>query len=326
MFRDLPRTRCVLLAGAWVALALSAGCGGGGGGGGTSIREIVVSIPSGSRLQADTRFVLGAVAVYSNGARVEISPTWEASGGIGTIGIDGAMQTSDTPADGTIVATYGTQSAVVAVSVVAPGPLSDLRVQAGEGADTAAISLSARPRFYLTASDGSSRVYVAPDPGSWRCTPSAMGTLDGDGVLTPASDGQASISAKHGGVDAVPTSVRIIAPKVSVRGTCRSADVGAPVPGVVVVFWNAAGVEVGRATSGPDGRWSAVISTTATHMFLESVPSGYYRNWRYGSGVYDINFGPDACKAPVDAPTQGKDYGTIYVYPTSGGPPPPPTC
>ena len=324
MLRYLSWSRTVVLGGALAALALSSGCGGGGGG--VSIREIVVSIPSGSRLQTNTRFALAAVAVYTSGARVEISPTWGASGGIGTISADGVLQTSDNAASGTIVASYGSQVANVEVSVVAAATLTDLRVKAAEGTDTTAVSMSARPRFYLTADDGSGRIYVAADSGTWRCLPAAMGTLDGDGVLTPASDGQATIVAKHGGVDAAPVAVTIVAPKVSVRGTIRSEVTGNAVSGVVVVFWNGAGVEVGRATSGPDGRWSAVIPTTATHMFLESVPSGYYRNWRYGSGVYDINFGPDTCKAPITAPTQGKDYGTIYVYPTQGGPPPPPTC
>ncbi|MEP0765179.1 MAG: hypothetical protein HRF45_01365 [Fimbriimonadia bacterium] len=328
MFRhlSLSRMRSVTLGGVCAAMALSAGCGGGGGGGGTSIREILVSIPSGSRLQAGTRFVLGATAVYTNGARVEISPTWEASGGIGTIGADGALQTSDMAASGTVVATYATQTASVDVSVVTPGALSDLRVQPAEGIETSAISVSARPRFYLTADDGSGRVYVAPDPGSWTCSPPQMGSLDGDGVLTPSSDGQASIAAKYAGMDATPALITIVAPKVNVRGVVREEGAGTAVRGVVVVFWNAAELEVGRATSGQDGKWSAVIPTTATHMFLESVPSGYYLNWRYGTGVYDINFGPGTCKAPIAVPTQGKDYGTIYVYPTSGGPPPPPTC
>lgn len=313
---------------ALVAIGSLIGCGGGGGGGSSpAITALVVSIPDNSTVATGVVLHLTAVAVYNTGDRVDVTPSWATAGSIGTLDVNGVYTASGAPGAGTITATYQGVPAVVNVSVVSVGALSQFQVEAPKTLDTTKIPLSARPYFYLSALSGGNRVIVPADNGSWQANPAALGTLDAEGRFTPQTDSGGLIQATGGGgTAATPKSVSIVAPKVTVRGAVKDISALTGVAGTVVVFWNALGDEVGRATTKGDGTWTASISSTAKFVYLESVPAGYFADWKYGSLILDINFGPDACKAPIPPPAQGLDIGVFYLYSTSGGPPPPPNC
>jgi hypothetical protein len=307
------------------AVLAIAGCGGGGGTAGASL---MISIPDGSRISAGMTLNLTAVKVFGAGTQASVTPEWAVEERIGSITEEGVFVASTTSATGTITATADGLVATIVVEIVSAPPLTDYRVTASEHVDVSSVPLDSEPYFYVTGEDGAgNRVYVPADPGSWTVDPPALGSVLDPGKLVPVLDGSATIAATAGGEVATGLSVTIVAPKVTISG--KVADVygttGVDLSGAVVVFWNEAEQEVGRAVTGSSGTFSANISVTATHMYLEATPDGYFQEWEYGGVVYSTSYDPSTCKAPIPEPFTGMVLGTINLYPV-GSPPPPPTC
>ncbi len=316
----------ILLFALLLGLLVVAGCGGGGGGGGSTITvtSLTLSIPDNSTVATGGVLHIKAFATYSNGTSGYVNPSWGLVGAIGSIGPDGTFTAAASAAAGTIVATLSGFITNVSISVVVPGALSNYAVVASNLTNPNDIGLGDKHFFYLMAMSGAQTIYVNPDAGSWSVS-GGVATIDANtGELTATSSGDGSVSALHNSA-ASSLPIRVTAPKVSVTGSTVEFSSFVAIAGAQVVFLDSAGNEVGRLTSDSGGQFSGLVSQSATDMYVDSVPAGYHAEFRYQS-IYYYTGDPANCKAPIAAPTSGKNYGNVYLFSTNNPPPPPPNC
>lgn len=95
---------------------------------------------------------------------------------------------------------------------------------------------------------------------------------------------------------------------------------------VQVAFFNASGTELGRVTTGADGRFSATVPSTAKRFHvIGSSLINYYSQFTYGSLRYSALI--NSCSAPLPALVAGSTVAlpsSIFVNESSEPPPPPP--
>ena len=316
----------------WMALAIGlgvalfgAGCGGGGGGTGPAVTRLVLSLQGPISVATGSRLTIVADAVYSNGAVVRVTPSWVSAGGVGDVDSQGVFTASAQAAFGTLVATFQTATASIAVNVVVPGALSDAKVEAPDGVVPGAIALGAEVPFYVTAVSGSSgRIYVGADVGSWAVS-GGVGAINANtGLFAAGAPGTGSVSASVGGTAATPLAIRVVQ-TVRVTGSVRNARTMVGIPNVTVAFLYADRTEAARLTTGADGAFQGKIPTSSTMLYLSTVSSAYFDIFRYQGVNYWVGK-PATCAAPIATPTEGRNYGSVYVYSTNDPPPPPPGC
>lgn len=305
---------------------LGAGCGGGGGGAtGPTITHLVLSLQGPINVATGSRLVIVADAVYSNGAVIRVRPGWVSAGGVGEVDAQGVFTAASQEAFGTLAATFETATASIAVNVVNPGALTDARVEAPRGVVPGAIALGAEVPFYVTAdSAGNGRIYVGADPGSWMVS-GGVGTIDSNtGLFTAGALGVGSVGASVGGSAATPLAIRVVQ-TVRVSGSVRNARTLAGIPNVTVAFLYADRTESARLTTGSDGQFQGQVPTSSTMMFVTAAPSSYFDIFRYQGVNYWVGK-PATCAAAIVTPTEGRDYGSVYLFSTNDPPPPPPGC
>jgi hypothetical protein len=112
-----------------------------------------------------------------------------------------------------------------------------------------------------------------------------------------------------------------------VSGTVVAQGTGAAVPGARVLFYNAAGVQIGMATTNNQGNFNALVPTSAARFHIDetSLGSSYYKAYTYQGLRYSMLI--PACTAPLPTLTQDQTTplpGPIQIPRTTGPPPPPP--
>ncbi len=309
-----------------LAVLFATGCGGGSGGGtGPTLTGLVLSLQSPISVATGSRLAIVADAVYSNGAVVRVTPSWVSAGGVGDVDSQGVFIAAGQAAFGTIHATFQTATASIAVNVVAPGTLSDARVEAPDGVVAGAIALGAEVPFYLTAvSGGGERIYVGADAGTWSVS-GGVGTINANtGLFAAGAVGIGSVGASVGGTAATPLAIRVVQ-TVRVTGSVRNARTLAGIPNVTIAFLYADRTESARLTTGTDGTFQGKIPTSSTMLYVPTVSFAYFDIFRYQGVNYWVGK-PATCGAPIATPTEGRNYGFVYLFSTNDPPPPPPGC
>lgn len=168
--------------------------------------------------------------------------------------------------------------------------------------------------------------WVALAPGD------AEGTMSGGGSFTATSSGPAfGVTA-----DAEATQVNGSA---QVKATGQALVAGRIVDGygnfgrtIWVDFYTTGGVKVGESRAQGNGNFRAAVPTTATFFSVRggSIPTGFYKQFRFNSLWYLPKDLGGLCIAPLPSLTNGvqTNIGDVLVPPTtqngSSLPPPPP--
>jgi hypothetical protein len=168
------------------------------------------------------------------------------------------------------------------------GPFSVVRVES-PSKDPLNILVGDNVQFVIAGYEVGSGNRVVLQATSWSVLDNpAVGTINGSGVFTAALPGNARIGATWNGVPPVTPLPVTVRPQglAAVQGTVRNGS--AAVRGVIVIFYNAANSEVGRATSMNDGSFKAYVPTTATRMNLDvaTLDGRWLRQWDYRTETY----------------------------------------
>lgn len=168
------------------------------------------------------------------------------------------------------------------------GPFFLVRVES-PGVDPLNILVGQNVAFVIAGYEVGSGNRVVLTATSWSVLDNqAVGSINGNGQFTAAMPGNARIGATWNGTPTVtPLPITVRSQNLAgIRGTVRSA--GQPVAGVVVIFYNAADVEVGRATSLTNGQFTGYVPTTAVRMNLDvaSLEGRWLKQWGYRGEVY----------------------------------------
>ncbi|MEO7453219.1 MAG: hypothetical protein ABIV13_00470 [Fimbriimonadales bacterium] len=161
-----------------------------------------------------------------------------------------------------------------------------------------------------------------------------VGTINANGVFSALAPGNARIGAMWNGVPPatpLPITVRPLG-LAAVQGSVRNG--GNAVRGVVVIFYNASDVEVGRATSMTDGSFKGWVPTTAVSMNLEvaTLEGRWLRQWGYEALTYQA--GPQipnchatmSLSAPLAAGQTSTMANSVIVHDLNTPPPFPTGC
>lgn len=176
----------------------------------------------------------------------------------------------------------------------------------------------------------SGALVAVPASGWTTNAPSSVATLSGSGALTGiGSSGSTgyTVSASAAG-NSVSASLAIKPVQARVAGKLLNNG-GAGMRFSKVIFYNAAGTQVGSATTGVDGMFRGVVPTSATQFTLDieaTDPTNlYYRQFSFGTD--DFLMGEASCYAPLPALTTGAQasLSSLVLSAKSAGPPPPPT-
>ncbi|MEQ1932370.1 MAG: hypothetical protein ABL962_00625, partial [Fimbriimonadaceae bacterium] len=113
----------------------------------------------------------------------------------------------------------------------------------------------------------------------------------------------------------------------TVTGQVRREGTTTGVNGIVVAFYNASGAELGRATTGSDGRFSVSVPVAAVrfHVIPSSLTPAFYAQYTYGGLRYTALV--SSCSAPLPVLSAGGTTALpsgIEVNLSSEPPPPPP--
>ncbi|MCL6624312.1 MAG: carboxypeptidase-like regulatory domain-containing protein [Fimbriimonadales bacterium] len=201
------------------------------------------------------------------------------------------------------------------------------------GRDPLNIEPGQQVQFVLAGYDASNRRAVLTAEG-WALTyPSGdPGVLDPvTGLLSAGSGGSGQVVAFYRGNLRVPLDIAVRPLGLArLRGTVRS-DSGTPAAGVVVLIFNSSNQEVGRATVLSDGRFTALVPTTADRInFLTSSMTGYLLQWLYRNKYRQAGDQIPNCHALFVAspmplqPNQTSTIGDPFILFPAGSPPPPP--
>jgi hypothetical protein len=181
------------------------------------------------------------------------------------------------------------------------GPFSIVRVES-PSADPLNILPGENVQFELAGYEVGSGTRVVLNATSWSVLDNtSVGTINGNGMFTATTPGNARIGAMWNGTPpASPLPIVVRASNLAgVSGTVRNG--GTPVRGVVVIFYNASDVEVGRATSLHDGSFKGWVPTTATRMNLEltTLDGRWLRQWDYRGDTYQAGNQIPNCHATM---------------------------
>jgi hypothetical protein len=191
-------------------------------------------------------------------------------------------------------------------------------VQLGPGAKTifiAPVTGSTNPNVTWTTTGGSIRVLSAGRMEYTAPTLSGNYTVTATAAANTNRRATASITVANVGANAI----------VQGRAIVDGSTLG--VAGASIAFYNSAGLELGRVTTGTDGRFTATIPSTARRFHV--VPSSinetqFYRSYEYANFRYTMLV--SSCTAPLPTLTAG---GTTILptdvrIPRASDPPPPP--
>lgn len=160
----------------------------------------------------------------------------------------------------------------------------------------------------VTRIDANHFTYTAPNTaGNY--------TLTGSAQADSTKKATAKVTVANLGSNATVTGA------VRVDGTVNG------VPNVSVAFYDASGVELGRVSTGADGKFSATVPATAKRFGVvgSTLQPGYYAQFSYGALRYSGLI--TTCTAPLPTLTAGNTVAlpaSIYVNQASEPPPPPP--
>jgi hypothetical protein len=165
--------------------------------------------------------------------------------------------------------------------------------------------------------------------------PSNVATVSAAGVLQPHSPTSQPfvVNGNFGGI-VTSAQFEVKPMQAVVRGLTRLNGSGAPVPWMIVEFYNAAGTRVGLVRSAHNGTFRASVPPSATGFTVDVAasdpprPGGvvtYYR--QFGYGPFDYARQIANCLAPLPPLTTGQTTQLphhIVLYFVSGQSPPPP--
>lgn len=181
------------------------------------------------------------------------------------------------------------------------GPFSLVRVES-PSADPLNIVVGQSVQFVLAGYEVGTGTRVVLNATSWSVLDNpSVGTINGSGNFTAAAAGNARIGAMWNGTPTATPLAITVRPQglAGVAGQVRNS--GVPVAGVVVVFYNASDVEVGRATSLADGSFRGWVPTSAVSMnLLETTLDGrWLKQWDYRSDTYQAGNQIPNCHATM---------------------------
>ena len=179
------------------------------------------------------------------------------------------------------------------------GPFSIVRVEAAT-ADPLNILVGDSVQFVVAGYEVGTNNRVILQATSWSVLDNqTVGTINGNGVFNAATPGNARIGATWNGVPPVTPLPITVRPQglAGVQGSVRNGST--PVRGVIVIFYNAANTEVGRATTLSDGSFKAWVPTTATRMNLDvtTLDGRWLRQWDYIADTYQAGNDIPNCHA-----------------------------
>ncbi len=305
-----------------IALLVVLACGGGGGGGGTgggTNNGVTLNVNSANLAFAQA---LGLVAQVPGVASQTVS--WAVTGGsIAPTGASSATYTSpSTPGTFTITARSIVDSSKFATCVVNVS-------QIGVSIDPSAVTLGPGRTTLITGTvTGATNTTVnfAATGGTFTRVNSrqinytAPTTL---GIYTIV----ASAAADSTKTATCAVTVANVGSNGTVTGQVHREGTTTGVPNIVVAFYNSAGSELGRATTGADGRFSASVPVAAVrfHLIPNSLTPIYYAQYTYVGLRYTALV--LSCSAPLPVLSAGNTTalpGGIDVNLASDPPPPPP--
>jgi len=310
--------------GLFIAILIALACGGGGGGGvggggGGQNSGVVLNVNNANLGFGQTLNLAATVP----GVTSQVV-TWTATGGtITPTGASTATYTAPSVAGSfTIRATSSaspTRFATCVVNVSSIGVTIDptattlgpgkTTIFTGNvsGATSTTVNFSATGGTITRLSATEAR-YTAPSTvGTYTVTASA--------AADPSKKASATVTVANVGDNA------------TVTGSVRLENSATGVGSVIVAFYNNSGAELGRVTTGTDGRFTAVIPVSARrfHVISSSLTPNYYAQYTYGALRYSSLLG--GCTAPLPTLSAGTTTAlptSIFVNPASDPPPPPP--
>lgn len=171
---------------------------------------------------------------------------------------------------------------------------------------------------FTKSGPGSSSVTLTPSGGlSVNSQPAGLTTVSGTATVSGQS------KTVTGDVNAVPTGST-----ATLRGRVMSSDGVTPVTGVQVELYDTGSVYRGGAVTGSDGRFTAVIQTSARSLTMKasSIPSTFYKSIKYQNNNYPVS--GLTCPLTIPALTNGQTYNlpaNLILPRQIEGPPPPPS-
>ena len=168
------------------------------------------------------------------------------------------------------------------------GPFSLVRVES-PSADPLNIVVGSNVQFVLAGYEVGSGTRVVLNATSWSVLDNpAVGTINGTGNFSAAAPGNARIAAMWNGTPTATPLPITVRPQglAGVQGQVRNGS--NPVAGVIVIFYNASDVEVGRATAMSNGTFLGWVPTTAVTMNLHepTLEGRWLKQWDYRSDTY----------------------------------------
>lgn len=215
-----------------------------------------------------------------------------------------------------------TNVAVEAVYVGAP---------VGRVADAQNIETGESIQFNLVGMQGGNRVVLSH--GLWETsdTVGAYGTLAGNSGLFLAGDTSSPVQTVYTSYEGSTYSAlyKVNPRQVRLSGNIFNESTSAAVGGVVLNFYNDAGLKVGQVRTNSDGTFLASIPvTTASFQVLdESLPAGFHRSFTYDGIRYDTGRFDCRVTIPVyDAGPKLLPFDILLTPTTVGSKPDPDGC
>lgn len=213
------------------------------------------------------------------------------------------------------------------------GPYSLVRVEL-PGRDPLNIVVGQSVSFELAGYNALTGRRDVLQATSWLTDNPGVGTIAQDGTFTAIAPGTAHINATWAGTPASQQITIVVRPAGLARltGTVRNEATNAAVGGIVVVFFDANNVEVGRATTLANGTFLAQVPTNTVRMNLDTASlSGWLNQWKYRNIVYQAGNAIPNCHATiVTTPLVGNQTSNIVdpikIYDNTRPPPFPDGC
>lgn len=310
--------------GLFIAVLFALACGGGGGGvtgggGGGGNNGVVLNVNNATlgfgqilNLTATVPGISSQVVTWSaNGGTITptgaSSATYTAPQTAGTFTIT-ARSSASPSLFGTAVVSVSSVGITIDPTATTLGPgKSTIFTGTVSGATNVTANFSATGGTFVRI-NASQATYTAPStPGTYTVTVTA--------AANPAKKASATVTVANLGSNA------------TITGSVRLDGTVTGVPGVIVAFFNASGAELGRVTTGADGRFTATVPASARrfHLISTSLQPAHYPQFTYANLRYSaliIN-----CSAALPSLTAGSTTAlptSIFVNSSSEPPPPPP--
>ncbi len=201
------------------------------------------------------------------------------------------------------------------------------------GQDPLNLEVGMNVQFVLAGYDVNFTRFVL-STNTWNLTnvQGAPGTLNSNGSFNATGVGSGTVNATWPGHTVTGLNFQVRPLQAKVTGSVRSESSGNGVSGVIVVFFNDANTEVGRATTNASGTFLGSVPTTATKVNLDRalMPPGWYAEWLYRAVRYSSSTMVPNCHAVMvlNQPLANGATSTmpdpIFISSTLDPPPPPP--